>query len=202
MTVHLKSLPKAKKGLLGAGALLLLTGIIGSGSQPPHKEQLTSDKQQVTHVKGAETQKQEASVKQPVVETKLVEQSLALPYSSLTQNDPTMPKGQKSVTPGENGEKVITFKITYTDGQETGRVVDHERITKAPVNEITRIGTMSTQKDEAQCNENYAGCVPEASDVDCADGQGDGPAFVRGPIKVIGSDVYGLDRDHDGIACE
>jgi hypothetical protein len=44
--------------------------------------------------------------------------------------------------------------------------------------------------------------VPVASDVDCAGGSGNGPKYVRGPVSVIGSDEYGLDNDHDGIACE
>jgi len=52
------------------------------------------------------------------------------------------------------------------------------------------------------CDPNYSGCVPVASDVDCAGGSGDGPAYVQGPIRVIGKDIYGLDRDGDGIACE
>jgi hypothetical protein len=52
------------------------------------------------------------------------------------------------------------------------------------------------------CDPNYSGCVPIASDVDCAGGGGNGPAYVQGPIRVIGSDIYGLDGDGDGIACE
>jgi len=56
---------------------------------------------------------------------------------------------------------------------------------------------------DARCHPNYAGaCVPIASDVDCDGGQGNGPAYVRGPVQVIGPDVYQLDRDGDGIACE
>ncbi|MEU6644734.1 excalibur calcium-binding domain-containing protein [Saccharomonospora sp. NPDC046836] len=55
---------------------------------------------------------------------------------------------------------------------------------------------------EPQCDPNYSGCVPVASDVDCAGGSGDGPAYVTGPIRVIGTDIYDLDRDGDGIACE
>jgi hypothetical protein len=53
-----------------------------------------------------------------------------------------------------------------------------------------------------QCDPNYSGCVPIASDVDCAGGGGNGPAYVKGPIRVIGRDIYGLDRDGDGVACE
>jgi hypothetical protein len=52
------------------------------------------------------------------------------------------------------------------------------------------------------CDPNYSGCVPIASDVDCAGGSGNGPAYVSGPIQVIGRDIYGLDADHDGLACE
>jgi micrococcal nuclease len=52
------------------------------------------------------------------------------------------------------------------------------------------------------CNPNYAGCVPVASDVDCAGGSGDGPAYASGPIQITGSDIYGLDSDSDGVACE
>lgn len=52
------------------------------------------------------------------------------------------------------------------------------------------------------CDPNYSGCVPIASDVDCAGGSGNGPAYVQGPVSVIGSDIYGLDRDGDGFGCE
>ncbi len=54
------------------------------------------------------------------------------------------------------------------------------------------------------CDPNYEGaCVPIASDVDCAGGSGNGPAYVSGPVYVIGDDIYGLDgNDNDGVGCE
>ncbi len=53
------------------------------------------------------------------------------------------------------------------------------------------------------CDPNYEGaCVPIASDVDCASGSGNGPAYVSGPVYVVGRDIYGLDGDNDGIGCE
>ncbi|WP_327785607.1 hypothetical protein [Arthrobacter sp. 18067] len=55
---------------------------------------------------------------------------------------------------------------------------------------------------QSNCDPNYSGCVPVASDVDCAGGSGNGPAYVRGPVTVIGSDIYGLDSDKDGVGCE
>ena len=54
-----------------------------------------------------------------------------------------------------------------------------------------------------ECDPNYEGaCVPIASDVDCAGGNGNGPAYVQGPVYIVGEDVYELDRDGDGVACE
>ena len=61
--------------------------------------------------------------------------------------------------------------------------------------------TASTAASE--CDPNYSGaCVPIDSDVDCAGGSGNGPSYVRGPVRVIGVDIYGLDGDGDGIGCE
>ncbi len=58
-------------------------------------------------------------------------------------------------------------------------------------------------KPAGSCDPNYSGaCVPIASDVDCAGGSGNGPAYVKGPVTVIGKDIYGLDRDGNGIGCE
>lgn len=57
---------------------------------------------------------------------------------------------------------------------------------------------------ESACHPAYGPCVPVASDVDCAGGSGDGPAYVAGPVTVleIGVDPYGLDADDDGVGCE
>lgn len=55
----------------------------------------------------------------------------------------------------------------------------------------------------AACHPSYEDeCVPIASDADCAGGGGNGPAYVRGPVRVVGPDVYGLDRDGDGVGCD
>jgi hypothetical protein len=55
-----------------------------------------------------------------------------------------------------------------------------------------------------KCDPNYKGrCLkPHVSDYDCAGGSGNGPYYVSGPFRVVGTDHYRLDADHDGIACE
>ena len=59
------------------------------------------------------------------------------------------------------------------------------------------------QAPSSSCDSNYSGaCVPVARDVDCSGGSGNGPAYVSGPVTVIGDDIYGLDRDGYGDACD
>jgi len=57
--------------------------------------------------------------------------------------------------------------------------------------------------EQSRCHPSYEGaCLdPNCSDYDCAGGSGDGPCYT-GTVRVVGPDVYGLDRDHDGIGCE
>jgi endonuclease YncB( thermonuclease family) len=60
-----------------------------------------------------------------------------------------------------------------------------------------------TTTEASRCHPSYVGaCVPiGVEDVDCAGGGGNGPYYV-GRVTVVGPDVYGLDRDGDGIGCE
>ena len=70
---------------------------------------------------------------------------------------------------------------------------------------LTALGelTLASSASAQDCDPNYSGkCVPIASDVDCAGGNGNGPAYVDGPVYVVGSNIYELDRDGDGVACD
>jgi resuscitation-promoting factor RpfB len=71
---------------------------------------------------------------------------------------------------------------------------------------VTLAGTslpLLAQTSDEDCDPKYSGqCVPIASDVDCAGGMGNGPAYIGGQVYVVGSDIYGLDRDRDGLGCE
>lgn len=55
----------------------------------------------------------------------------------------------------------------------------------------------------SNCHPSYTGaCLdPNASDYDCIGGSGNGPKYT-GKVYVVGPDVFGLDRDGDGIGCE
>lgn len=70
------------------------------------------------------------------------------------------------------------------------------------------VSFFATSAHAETCDDNYTGaCVPiasdpVASDVDCQGGKGNGPVYVAGPFSVAGTDIYGLDHDKDGLACE
>lgn len=52
-----------------------------------------------------------------------------------------------------------------------------------------------SESEGSACDPNYTGCVPESfGDVDCDE--------VGEEVEVIGEDVYGLDLEEDGYACE
>ncbi|MDO9395403.1 MAG: G5 domain-containing protein [Herbiconiux sp.] len=148
----------------------------------------------------------------PVTRVETAETSEAIGYGQSSYEDGNVDVGTTVVvTAGVPGTKVSRWEITTVDGVETGRVLVAETVTVSPVDEVTAIGIRQPPPppapepvpDAGGCDPNYAGvCVPIASDVDCAGGSGNGPAYVAGPVQVIGSDIYDLDRDGDGIACD
>ena len=101
-----------------------------------------------------------------------------IPFTKKTVNDASLAAGTREIrTRGVTGLKSMTYQVTFTDGVETDKQLLHHKITTAPIAQITAIGT----KAERQCDPNYGGgCVPIASDVDCAGGSGNGPAYVKG----------------------
>ena len=130
-------------------------------------------------------------------------------FESVTADDPGIPVGQSTITtPGQVGERTLTFLITLVDGVETSRQQKSDVISVQPVSQVTTVGTYVAPPPPppppvSSCDSNYAdACVPAASDVDCAWGSGNGPAYFNGVARVVGADIYELDRGGDGFGCE
>ncbi|MFF1574807.1 G5 domain-containing protein [Leifsonia sp. NPDC058292] len=200
----------------GASAFLIaLSGMVASAAQPHPPVEISS----LSTGRSATSSATPSPTPTPVVETKTVTVDEPIAFQATTVNDPAVAVGTTSVTtPGQNGTKTKTYRVTLRDCTEQSRELVSETVTTAPVDQVTTVGTMqpapppppraaAPQPAPAQdagggCDPNYSGCVPIASDVDCAGGSGNGPAYVAGPVQVIGSDIYDLDRDGDGQACE
>ncbi|UAJ81602.1 G5 domain-containing protein [Leifsonia sp. ZF2019] len=138
---------------------------------------------------------------------------VALPFASTTVDDPGLDAGVRSVTTeGRDGVTTRRYSVTLVDGAETSRTLVSETVTTPPVDQVTSVGTRQPApaaeaapppQQQGTCDPNYSGaCVPIDSDVDCAGGSGNGPSYVSGPVQVVGTDIYDLDRDGDGVGCE
>lgn len=127
-----------------------------------------------------------------------------IPFKKKTVTDGSLPKGEKTIrTTGSNGTRKLTYEVTYVNGVQTAKELLRQEVSKQPRTQVTVVGTkVEEESGSSGCDPNYSGCVPIASDVDCSGGSGNGPAYVQGPVTVIGDDIYGLDRDGDGIGCE
>lgn len=114
--------------------------------------------------------------------------------ASVVQSSPAEDVSQSSTSPISSP----TILPSPAVSQESTKPTNSPQSEPSP-----KASTINLKAEESTCDPNYAGaCVPIASDVDCASGNGNGPAYTKGPVKVIGSDIYGLDRDGDGVACE
>jgi hypothetical protein len=185
------------------GLAMIGTLVGGSGSTKP---KATAESKQVadagaTTETTAPTEEPATTAAAPVVETRTVTETRKIGYQTRTVKDSSMDKGTKRVrTKGVAGAKTLTYEVTVTDGKQTAKKLISTTVTRQPVTEVVAVGTKVAN---AGCDPNYSGaCVPIASDVDCAGGSGNGPAYVRGPVTVVGSDIYDLDRDGDGVGCD
>ncbi|MGC4819308.1 G5 domain-containing protein [Micromonospora sp. DT63] len=135
----------------------------------------------------------------PVVRVTTVTERATIRHGERTVKDASLAEGKRVVrTKGVDGVRTLTYQVTTTDGVQTGKKLVKSTVTKQPVTEVVAVGT----KKKSNCDPNYSPCVPIASDVDCLPGSGNGPAYVRGTVKVIGTDIYDLDRDNDGYGCD
>ncbi len=99
-----------------------------------------------------------------VVETEEME------YETVYEDDGSLAKGKEEVSvKGENGEKEVTYKVTYLDGTEESREVVSEKVTKEPVNKVVKVGT----KAESSSGGSGRGVVSKKAFYDC-DGSGHG----------------------------
>jgi hypothetical protein len=202
-------LDPARKALLIATAVALPLFLCCGGlavtavltDDPPGRAAPAVDTSRATATASASPSPSPTVVRRTVTETK------EIAFQEVEVADASLPEGTREVrTEGTAGLRTIMYEVTVTNGIQTGKRKVSEEVTREPVDRVVAVGTRQPEPEpepEPTCHPNYAGaCVPFASDVDCAGGSGDGPAYVRGPVRVIGPDIYDLDRDGDGVACE
>lgn len=80
------------------------------------------------------------TVKRVTFET--LKETEVIEYETTYEDDSSIAKGKQEVTTeGENGEKEVTYKITYVDGVEESKEAVGENVTKEPVAKVIKVGT-------------------------------------------------------------
>jgi uncharacterized integral membrane protein len=106
----------------------------------------------------------------PVVTTKLVTETNPVPFQSTTVESATLAQGTSSITTaGVDGVETKTYTVTYSDGTETGRVLNSDVVTTPPVAQVTTVGTYVAPSVPTCTNGTYVNsagntvCSPEVS---------------------------------------
>ncbi|WP_228484553.1 G5 domain-containing protein [Microbacterium cremeum] len=200
-----------------AAAVLLVTGSVSAAMLPntgggARVEPVTFAERPSTDggAQSAESRATATPTPTPVASTREDVVTEIIPFTETRVDDGALPVGQTQVrTAGQNGEKTLTYLVRLLDGQEVSRELISDIVTTQPVTQIVANGTYvappppEPAQPGGSCDANYAdACVPIDSDVDCAGGSGNGPSYFSGVARVVGSDIYDLDRDGDGLACE
>jgi endonuclease YncB( thermonuclease family) len=102
-------------------------------------------------------------------------------------------RGTVVVTPRDGSFSIAKFRIHKTTGKRP-------RLSKSDCPAPKPAPAPQPAPPATDC-QGYDPCIPPGSDVDCAGGSGNGPRYT-GPVRVYGSDPYGLDSDNDGYGCE
>lgn len=135
-----------------------------------------------------------AVTKQPVTQVMLVgnqhnvTETQPVPFGQQQVVDNALFRGvTKSKSAGVEGVKTLTYQVSQNEGQPEVKQLTKEEVTTPPVDEIIGYGP--------ECSPHYSSCVPNVSyDINCAD-------IGYKTVRVIDSDVYHLDGDHDGYGC-
>lgn len=155
----------------------------------------------------------EEEARKPVIKTETNTEVIA--FKTVTKKDATLPKGQKkTVTKGVDGERTITYDVTYQEGNEVKREEVMNKVTTKPVDEVVKVGTYvaSASKPKPSVQSGVSSPKPQYKAR---------PAPKPAPQSVYykncsavraagaapiyrGQPGYArhLDRDNDGIGCE
>jgi hypothetical protein len=134
-----KALSGLKKIGLGVAAVTVL-GIASTTSQP-NKANLNVQNAD-TKATGSQTTNNAPQKKAPVITTQTEAETQPVPFTSTTVNTSALSKGvTKVTTPGVDGVSTLTYKLTFTDGQQTNKELVSQVTTTPPVTQVTSVGT-------------------------------------------------------------
>jgi hypothetical protein len=71
-----------------------------------------------------------------------------------------------------------------------------------PLSQFLAGGSPGSANSGNGCTAGYEPCLPDYNaDYDCRNGSGNGP-YYTGEVRIVGTDIHGLDADGDGWGCD
>jgi hypothetical protein len=157
MFQRFKALSRLKKIGIGIAAITLI-GIIGNANQP--KANLNVQNTNANGVLGTQTTNDKPTSKAPVVTTKTETETKPIPFESTTLNTSSLAKGiTKITTIGADGVSTLTYKVTYTNGEQTAKELISQVTTTPPITQVTSVGTYVAPPQPVCPNGTYVNSV-------------------------------------------
>jgi len=134
---------RRKSPVIVAAVLLIAMAVVVPQSPQSTTESNAAQSQQAASetAKKAELERvRQLEAAKPQVRSETKTESIE--FTSIDQNDSTLPLGERklSVT-GVNGERTISYDVTYVNGLETARTETKAETSKQPVQQVTLVGT-------------------------------------------------------------
>lgn len=108
------------------------------------------------------------------VDVRKITETEAIAYETETEYSDDMYEDESSTKQeGVDGEKKLTYDVTYVDGKESTRKLVSEKITRKPVNEIIVQGTRQREAEPSSNGDSGKTIVSKEKNYDC-DGSGHG----------------------------
>lgn len=106
------------------------------------------------------------------IEYKTEKRTEKVPFATKQENTDSLSAGQTQVKQeGQNGEKVVTYRVKYADGKKESEKALSEKITKQAVNKIVLVGTAGSEEQSESAGGKTI--VSKTPTYDC-DGSGHG----------------------------
>ncbi len=129
-----------------------------------------------------------------------------IPFATRTIETSDLLEGERELQQaGQAGVRVRVVRVTSKRGKVIDRDLVRTFVAREPIERVVLVGDPSRVSAGAWwrlrpelCRRVCAGCQRRR----LCGGSGDGPAYVDGPVQVVGDDIYDLNRDSDDIACD
>ncbi len=70
-------------------------------------------------------------------------EEVSIPHGTVTESDPSTKKGTETVvSEGAEGTSLVSYEVTYVDGEEVSRVETVSVVVDEPVDEVVSVGTL------------------------------------------------------------